>query len=53
LLENARHGGEAVSLLVASEKTAASLARALEQKSVQALLLPEIAAIEETSLDED
>lgn len=53
LLENARHGGEVVSLLVASERTAASLAQAAERKSADALLLPEIASIEEASPDED
>ncbi len=53
LLENAKLAGERVSLLVASEKTAAALARAVEQKSAEALLLPEVFAVEEIPLDED
>jgi len=53
LLKNAQFGGERVSLLIASEKTAASLGRAVEQKSAEALLLPEVIAVEEPGLDED
>jgi CRISPR-associated protein Cas1 len=53
LLENAKMEAERVSLLVASEMTAASLARAVEQKSADQLRLPEVADCEEPDLDED
>lgn len=53
LLENADLGGEQVSLLVASEMTAVSLARAIEQKSVDVLKLPRATEFEERDLDEN
>lgn len=53
LLDNATFAGEHVSLLAASELTAASLARAVEQKSAEVLKLPEVSAIEGPDLDED
>lgn len=53
LLDNARMGDARVSILVASELTAASLARAVELKSVEALVLPEMLPIEESDLDVD
>ncbi|HMN39043.1 MAG TPA: type II CRISPR-associated endonuclease Cas1 [Hyphomicrobium sp.] len=51
LLENACVGGERLALLVAAERTAASLVRAIEAKSAEALELPEVVKIEEAPLD--
>lgn len=53
LLDNTRIAEATASLLVASETAAASLSRAVEQKSAEALELPEVVAIEERALDED
>lgn len=54
LLENACVGGERLALLVAVERAAASLVSAIEQKSAEALELPEVMeTIEEVSLDAD
>ena len=53
LLENARLDGELVSLLVATEKTAMSLVRAVERKSAEALILPEMTVSAGAGADED
>jgi CRISPR-associated protein Cas1 len=53
LLENAQLAGERVSLLIASEKTAESLSRAIAQKAAEALMLPKVPIIEEPDLYED
>jgi CRISPR-associated protein Cas1 len=42
LLEAANVGGETVSLLVASEKAAESLVRAMERRSTALLILPRL-----------
>lgn len=53
LMENACVGFDRVSLLVAVERCAVSLVRAIEQKSTDLLELPEVLAIEEATHDED
>jgi hypothetical protein len=42
MMENATIGEDEVTLLVAAERLAASLARAMEERRVEALLLPRL-----------
>lgn len=52
LLENARLAGEQLTLLVAAERTAESLARAVQNKSADELVLPEFdAAMEQQNAE--
>jgi CRISP-associated protein Cas1 len=53
LLTDAKLDGEKVSLLVATESTAASLVRAIEEKSPDQLRLPEVLSSAEARLDAD
>lgn len=53
LLENARLSGDHVGLLVAAERAAASLVRAVENKSADELELPEMGPAAERSPDAD